>query len=136
MSQAAAIQAVRARFIAEVATPNSLVVVYDNGPVPATTTPRAVVTVSIDGEQQLTMGGARKFRATGALEVQLFVPRERGDAALLTLAQDVLDAFQGVTLNSPLVRFTPPPSLVGAVDYDDAMARRTVRVPFLTDFTA
>lgn len=135
MSQAAAIEAVRARFIAEVATPNSLVVVYDNGPVPATATPRAVVTVSIDAEQQLTMG-ARKFRATGALEVQLFVPRERGDAALLALAQDVLDAFQGVTLNSPLVRFTPPPSLVGAVDYDDAMARRTVRVPFLTDFTA
>jgi len=136
VSQAAAIQAVRARFIAEVATPNSLVVVYDNGPVPATTTPRAVVTVSVDGEQQLTMGGARKFRATGTLEVQLFIPRERGDAALLTLAQDVLDAFQGVTINSPLVRFTPPPSLVGAVDYDDAMARRTVRVPFLTDFTA
>jgi len=136
VSQAAAIEAVRARFIAEVATPNSLVVVYDNGPVPATTTPRAVVTVSIGDEQQLTMGGARKFRATGELEAQLFVPRERGDAALLALAQDVLDAFQGVTINSPLVRFTPPPSLVGAVDYDDAMARRTVRVPFLTDFTA
>jgi hypothetical protein len=136
MSQAAAIQAVRQRFITQVATPNSLVVVYDNGPVPATTTPRAVVTVSIDGEQQLTMGGARKFRATGTLEVALYVPRERGDAALLTLAQAVVVAFQGVTINSPLVRFTPPPSLVGAVDYDDAMARRTVRVPFLSDFTA
>jgi hypothetical protein len=136
MSQAAAIQAVRQRFITQVATPNSLVVVYDNGPVPATTTPRAVVTVSIDGEQQLTMGGARKFRATGTLEVALYVPRERGDAALLTLAQAVIAAFQGVTITSPLVRFTPPPSLVGAVDYDAAMARRTVRVPFLSDFTA
>ena len=136
MSQAAAIEAVRARFIAQVATPNSLVVIYDNGPVPATTTPRAVVTVSIDDEQQLTMGGARKFRSTGSLEAQLYIPRERGDSALLALAQDVLDAFQCVTTNSPLVRYTPPPSLVGAVDYDDAMARRTVRVPFLTDFTA
>ena len=82
------------------------------------------------------MGGARKFRATGSLEAQLYIPRERGDAALLALAQEVLDAFQGVTTNSPLVRYTPPPSLVGAVDYDDAMARRTVRVPFLTDYTA
>ncbi len=68
---------------------------------------------------------------------KLAVPRERGDAALLDLANDVLVAFRGKTATTPIpVRFTPPPTLVGGVDYDDAMARRTVSVPFLCDFTA
>jgi hypothetical protein len=136
MSQALAIQAVRDRFIAQVATPNALAVVYDNGPVPATVTPRAAVTINVEDERQRTFG-QRSFRITGRLQVELAVPRERGDAALLDLANDVLVAFRGKTATTPIpVRFTPPPTLVGGVDYDDAMARRTVSVPFLCDFTA
>ena len=136
MSQALAIQAVRDRFISQVATPNALVVVYDNGPVPASATPRAAVSVIVEDERQLTMG-ARRFRITGRLDVELYVPRERGDAALLDLANDTLVAFRGAATSSPIaVRFTPAPTLVGGIDYQDAMARRTVRVPFLCDFAA
>lgn len=134
MSAQAAIAAVRSRFATLVATPNSLAVVYDNSPEPAGA--RARVSVAIDSERQLTMGGARKFRATGSMDVELSLPRERGDAAVLTLAQAVIDAFQGATIASPFVRFTPPPVLSGALDVEDATARRTVRVPFITDYTA
>lgn len=134
MTQAAAIEAVRQRFIDEVATPEELVVVYDNAPEPATSNPRARVTITLQDEQQITMG-LRKWRATGVMQVELMQPRERGDAALLTLAQVVVDAFQGQRIASPLVRFIPPPVLDGAMDTEDAVARRTVRVPFLCDFT-
>jgi hypothetical protein len=68
------------------------------------------------------------------MEVQLMQPRERGDAALLTLAQAVVDAFRGQRIASPLVRFNPPPYMAGAMDTEDATVRRTVRVPFLCDF--
>ena len=135
MTQAAAIEAVRQRFIDEVATPEELVVVYDNAPEPATSNPRARVTITLQDEQQITMG-LRKWRATGVMQVELMQPRERGDAALLTLAQVVVDAFRGQRIASPLVRFIPPPVLSGAMDTEDAVARRTVRVPFLCDFTS
>jgi hypothetical protein len=133
VSQAAAITAVRQRFIDQVATPQELVVVYDNAPEPATSNPRARVTITLEDEVQLTMG-LRKWRATGVMEVQLMQPRERGDAALLTLAQAVVDAFRGQRIASPLVRFNPPPYMAGAMDTEDATVRRTVRVPFLCDF--
>lgn len=135
MTQAAAIEAVRQRFIDQVATPEELVVVYDNAPEPSTSNPRARVTITLQDEQQITMG-LRKWRATGVMQVELMQPRERGDAALLTLAQVVVDAFRGQRIASPLVRFIPPPVLSGAMDTEDAVARRTVRVPFLCDFTS
>lgn len=136
MTQAAAIEAVRQRFIDQVATPNSLTVLYDNAPETAATNPRARVTISLEDERQITMGGTRTWRAVGTMLVELLQPRERGDAALLTLAEAVVTAFQGQRIASPLVRFTPPPSIDGAMDTDDATAKRLVRVPFLTDFQA
>lgn len=134
MTQASAITSIRARFVAQVATPQSLAVVYDNGPEPAITSPWARATVAIDSAQQLTMGATPRFRASGSLTVNLFVPRETGDEALTELSQMVVDAFQNVTTASPLVRYTPVAPFVGATEGDESWSRRTVRVPFLTEY--
>lgn len=135
MSQAAAIAAIRSRFISQVATPQGLVVVYDNAPAVASTVPTARVTVQVREERLLTLGRPRRWRAVGEVEVRLSQPRERGDADILSKAEAVLDAFRGVTIASPVVRFTPPPTVVGALDAEDALASRTVRVPFEADYS-
>lgn len=135
MSQSAAIAAIRQRFIDQVATPQGLVVVYDNAPAIAATIPTARVTVQVREERLLTLGRPRRWRAVGEVEVRLSQPRERGDADILTKAEAVLDAFRGVTIAVPVVRFTPPPVVVGAMDTEDALASRTVRMPFEADYS-
>lgn len=134
MTQAEAIEAVRERFRVRVAVPESLAVVHDNAPLPALASPHAVVSVQVDSDAQLTMGRSPTFRTTGAMVVKLLMPRARGDEDIVLLAQATLDAFLGQTIASPHVRFTPPPSLVGPVQYEDAQVSRTVRVPFIHDY--
>lgn len=134
MSQSEAIEAVRERFRTEVAVPASLAVVHDNAPLSAPASPHAVVSVAIDSDSQITMGRTPRYRTTGSMTVQFKMPRARGDEDIVTLAQSTLDAFLGQTIASPSIRFTPPPSLVGPVQYEDALVMRTVRVPFVHDY--
>lgn len=134
MTAATCIAAVRARYVSAVATPNSLLTVYDNGPIADVSDPRARVSIVVDSEQQITMGGSPTFRCVGRMDVDILTPRDLGDEAIVALSQEVVDAFIGQSIESPAVRFTPPPSLLGAVEFEDALAKRTVRVPFIHDY--
>jgi hypothetical protein len=136
MSQAQTIEAVRGRYMAQVATPGGIDTVYDNGPALAGDQPVARVTVTVRDERQLTLGRPRRWRTVGEMEVRLQQPRERGDAAVLTLAETVVGAFRGVELSSPFpIRFFPPPTVSGALDIEAATVTRVVRVPFQADYT-
>jgi hypothetical protein len=136
VTQAAAINAVRQRFRTEVATPNTLPVVLDNGPLPEPQ-PRewARATVTIETSALLTMGRHRRWRSTGALMVNLFCEGggNKGDKPVVDLAQEVIDAFQGVTTASPSIRYGAP-QIIGAGTHDGAWYSRAVRVPFTTDY--
>lgn len=135
MSQAAIVQAIRDRFDAQVATPNSLLTVHDNmQDVGDREQERCRFTVQIDSNQQVAMGVAR-YRTTGIATAHLSTPSAQtdGDARLMELADLVVAAFRGVSIANPDITFTPAPGVVGLATQDDALCRRTVRIPFRAD---
>jgi len=133
MSQAAILQAIRERFDTEVATPNSLRVVYDNAPEPPAQTPLwCRFSIQVDDTQQVSMG-SRRFRTFGSATAHLFSPIAKGDAQVNALADSVVAAFRGVALADPMLTFAPSPGVIGTADRDEAWCRRTVRIPFRAD---
>jgi hypothetical protein len=137
MTHVAALElALRAKFETDVATPNSLTVVYDNAPPQDMKQTWATLEV-VHGEAKPVHGGrigARRFRATGELEVVLYCPAAQGDASLAAIVDDIIDNFTATTIASPLVEFTMPPAPSGGVERVDAWCRRVVRVPFQHDY--
>lgn len=132
MTQAAAFEAVRTRFQTEVATPNSLVVIHDNAPAPSSLASSwCRFSVQVDAHAQVSMG-ARRYRMTGAATAILFVPKAKGDAAAIALADATVAAFRGVAI-SPMVTFTPAPGIIGTADDDEGWCKRIVRIPFRAD---
>lgn len=133
MTDSAILEAIRERFDVQVATPNSLRVIYDNAPEPA-----AIVSswcrfsVQVDSATQISMGQVR-YRLTGSATAILFCPIAKGDGAVLTLADAVIAAFRGVSIASPDITFAPAPSVIGTADRDEAWCKRTVRIPFRAD---
>jgi hypothetical protein len=132
MTLAAVYQAIRERWATQVATPNELPTVYDNAPEPAKAAQWARLSVVIDSTTQVSMGLPVRFRSRGAAVVNLSTSAEKGDAALIALTDDVLDAFRGVSLSSPQVRFDSP-TPIGSPTVDGAWFTRTVRIPFIAD---
>ena len=134
MSQLDAVfDAIRDRFDEQVATPNNLIVVHDNGPAPSTTTNAwCRFSVQVDSNSQISFG-KRLFRSQGQATALLFVPLQFGDSAALQIADDILDAFRGVYLSNPNINFIPAPGVVGTADQDQSWCKRTVRIPFRHD---
>lgn len=135
MSQAAIVQAIRDRFDIEFATPNSVQVIHDNTQEPADREQeRCRFTVQIDSNQQVSMG-VRRYRATGVATAYLTTPSGKadGDARLMELADLVITAFRGQRIASPDITFTPSPGVVGLAEQDEALCKRTVRIPFRAD---
>ena len=133
MSQAAIIQAVRDRFDTLVATPNTLRVIHDNAPEPASRVQSwCRFSVSTNAPEQVSMGQVR-YRVTGSATALLFSPIAKGDATVLALADLVIAAYRGAKIASPDITFTPPPGVIGVAEQDEAWCRRTVEIPFRAD---
>lgn len=133
MSQAAVIQAIRDRFDGEVADVADLLVVHDNAPTPpAYQGTWCRFSVRIDSASQVSVG-VRRWRYVGVATAQLFRPLAKGDAALLALADDVVEAFRGATIPSLMVAFMPSPSISGQIEPDAGWANINVSIPFRAD---
>lgn len=135
MSQAAIVQAVRDRFDTLVGTPNALHVVHDNEQDTGDRKQeRCRFTVAIDSTAQVSMGVIR-YRSVGNATAYLMTPSANaaGDARLMELADLVIAAFRGARIADPDITFTPAPGVVGLAEQDEALCKRTVRIPFRAD---
>jgi hypothetical protein len=134
-NQAGILQAVRDRFDTLVATPNTLQTIHDNEQDTGTREQeRCRFTVRVDGNDQVAMGVAR-YRTTGVAMAYLTTPSAKtdGDARMMVLADLVVTAFRGAKIASPDITFTPAPGVVGLAEQDEALCKRTVRIPFRAD---
>lgn len=133
MSDAAVIDAIRARFKTEVADDLDLLTIYDNGTEPVQ--PPALwcrLAVQVDDTRQVSMG-VRRYRMTGAATAMVFGKSQKGEAEVNAVADAIVAAFRGVSMSDPMVTFSPPPGFAGFIDRDEGWARRTVRIPFRAD---
>ena len=130
MTSVALHNAIRSRFKTQVATPESLIVVYDNDP---TSPPKAGsiwcrFSVRRSETQQVEAGPA-SFRLYGRAYAQLFGPLDKGDGALLELADTIVAEFLGETAAG--VRYgevTVVPVGVRGGEY-----QVNVEIPFMAD---
>lgn len=141
MSWALTTSAIRERFKALVAVPNSVAVVFGNQPVAAPPVGRwCRVSIQAAARAQVSTGapGHRRFRTVGTVAVVLFEPLNAGDGGQDALVDAISDAFLGVTLqpaSTPelFLRFRPPyPDGEAVVDSGRWWAR-TVQIPFEAD---
>ena len=82
-----------------------------------------------------TMGGVgnRRFRQSGAMLVQVFVPTGVGDGTVYEIADDVGNAVRGVTVSGVRLKATTPPRFVGP---DGAWFQANLSTPFEFDLIA
>lgn len=98
---------IRTRFKDNVATPQSLTTYYDNQAAPPINgTVWARVTIVGGSSQQTSLGASKDYRHAGVLFIQLYDALEKGDKALLALADIIVPHFRVVTVGS--VRFYTP----------------------------
>ena len=132
----AAFEAIRSRFKTLVTDELSLTTIHDNAPAPAETVQNwCRLSISVDSTTLAAIGVPR-YRSIGSATVNLYAPAARGDSVLLSRAQTIIEAFRGVSLPTPLLSFTPAPSVIGTAEVDGAWCRRTVRIPFRVDEVA
>lgn len=132
MTTATIVEAVRDRFAAEVAAPQQIVVVPDNGQEPRS--PPAIwcrLSIETDRWQQVSTVPAR-WRLTGRAIVDVHVAIQRGDKAVLELVAAIEQAFAGVGLSEPMLRFQRP-SMVGSPTESGGFFRRRVLIDFYAD---
>jgi hypothetical protein len=132
MTLAAIVEAVRTRFVDEVATPLSLPVVHDNAPEPTKAARWARVSVETDMPVQASLGDPVRYRVTGRLVVNLFARLEAGDAVMVEVLDAMTTAFRGVALPDPDIHFRPP-GFVGVPARSESWFQRTARVDFFAD---
>jgi hypothetical protein len=134
MSYAEVFQAVRDRFVDEVATPNGMTVLHDNAPSQSISSPWYRLEVQTTGTEQIACGPAtgRRYRITGQCIVTMAARVEQGDGALLAIGDLIVAAFRGVQLDSPIIYFGAP-SIVGSAARDEAWFQRAMNIPFEAD---
>lgn len=128
--------AVRTRFAAQVATPNSLPVAQDNAPFTPPATGRwARLTVLFGVQAGADFGGAqRRYRTTGLALAQLYEPVGVGDGAQLAIVSDIQDAFRGVTVGGPpFVAFGAPFVSAPPAREEGGYWQTVVSIPFRAD---
>lgn len=131
MTVAAIIESVRIRLANSM--PAGLRLVFDNAPDAAEQGNYATASVQIDNTVQVSM--PPRYRVTGALIVNIYVPAGSGDAALHAHCDTIAAAFRGSDIASPMVAFRPAPTVTGSAQRADGWGSRTLRIPFRADFT-
>ena len=136
MTTAAIFEAIRDRFQTVVAEAQTvpLVVLHDNAPDPGINSTWCRLTLIEDGQEPVSSrtSDGNRYRITGHATAECYCPVARGDAALLSLKDAIVDAFRGVVLASPIIYFGPP-FFVGSATRDEGGFRRTVSIPFEAD---
>jgi len=134
VSYAEVFQAVRDRFVDEVAAPNSMTVLHDNAPTQAIATTWYRLEVQTTGTEQVASGpvDARRYRISGQCIVTMAARVEKGDAALLAIGDLIVTAFRGVVLETPIIYFDSP-AFAGDAARDEAWFQRTMTIPFEAD---
>lgn len=109
--------AIRSRFNSQVATPQSLTVVYDNGPDghPDDTLWARWTIHGGDNAQREVGGSTNTYRRIGVAIAELYAPPNDGDEGVLQLADVIEAAFRSVTA-SPVRFQTPRTRIVGQQD--------------------
>lgn len=108
---------IRGRVKTEIADALSLTVQYDNDE--SVTKPRGsswIRAAVLFGEgPQVTMGTSRRYRVTGLLRLQIFIPSGQGDEAVLEIIDVATTAFRGVKVSGITFRslVVNPLGLVG-----------------------
>ena len=122
--------AIRTRF-----APLGIATVHDNAPEPAKAATWCRLRVDFTGTEQRSTGneGARQWRAFGVVTAELYCHAEKGDGGLLTTAGEIAEAFRGLRLVDPHVRFFPP-APIGTSQLVGAWYRRDLRFLFEHDF--
>lgn len=143
MTWSRTVNAIRARFLAEVATPNDLVVVQGNQPVDNAELGARWCRLSVQAatRQQVSSGqpGHRRFRLAGVAFAVLLEALDHGDGDQDELVDAIQQAFTGISLSlagSPAIylRFRPPfPSGEAQRDSEGPWWARTVQIPFIAD---
>jgi len=64
-------------------------------------------------QQSLGAPGSRRFRQTGVVICQIFVPTGQGDGSAHEIADDIAASLRGVTDSGVRLRATTPPQFVG-----------------------
>ncbi len=125
---------IRARFAAQITTPESLTTVQDNAPNQSLPTEGRWCRLSIRFglQEQLTLGGnsAGHYRTTGIAQVQLFEPLGNGDGTQLELVDAIVTAFRGVVLAGPPPIHFDPPYVSTPPVLDDGLWLSVVTIPF------
>lgn len=111
MGYAATEQTIRERFVAQWAALHPTVpYTFDNQgqddsfPTRDTAWVRVVI---LDGEaEQVEMGNTRRWRRTGLVVVQIFVPSGEGTGEAAQLCDSVRDIYEGRTINGVIFRAT------------------------------
>lgn len=127
-------KAIQGRFETQVATPESLLVEYDNGPPVDKKTASLWARLSVrPGEaRQLTIGtgtSSRSFRIPGIVAVQIFVSVTTGFDVIQDLADKIRIQFQGVSAGGVLYR-SPTQINVGR---QGGFWQVNMNIPFQTD---
>lgn len=129
--------AIRGRFAAQVATPQTLTTVYDN--VPKSTIPtsgrwcRFVVLFGVQTQVAFAGVGGRRFRTIGQAIAQVFEPIGVGDGAQLAVVEAIQDAFRSVSLSATAFITFDPPYVASAPIREDSWWMVPVAIPFRAD---
>lgn len=127
MTQAQILQAIRGRFRTLVETPQSLVVVQDNGPGPTAPTAKwCRLSVAPRSKTRLTVGPTPRWEIAGDVTVNLFVSAQQGEAVMLAIVDAIDAAFSGQRLTGPQISFGGV-SPVGGPSLDGGWFARVVR---------
>ena len=108
--------------------------VQDNGPDPNGGTANITSAIQVDNTTQVSMGPPR-YRMTGALIVTVYTQAGSGDSELRASCGSIAAAFRGGAIASPMVTFSPSPTVTGSVQRADGVGGLTLRIPFRADFT-
>lgn len=126
----------RTRFKNEVATPLSLVTVYDNqvdvDPAPIAESVR--LAIQWGDQQQVSTGapGSRRYRAVGIMQAGVRVPVGYGNKRSLEIVDAIMAAFRGLTF--PEATLNVP--YIAREGREGAWWETDVVIPFYTDFIA
>lgn len=126
---------IRTRFSAEVSTPLALVVAHDNAPFTPPATGRwARLSILFGLQAGADFGGeSRRYRTTGVALAQLFEPIGIGDGAQLDVAEQIQDAFRGVSVNGPPHLTFQAPYVSAPPARDEGFWQMVVTIPFRAD---
>tara|TARA_Y100000114_G_scaffold92046_1_gene85488 strand:- start:773 stop:1198 length:426 start_codon:yes stop_codon:yes gene_type:complete len=127
---------VRSKFGTLTLSGSSVTVVHSNDSALDPSATYAVVNVGVSNNSQQTMGTSKRFRATGEVLCELWVPIATGENDVEDLVENVTNLFiaQTSTVSAHTIRYQPAPAVLSTPIREEGHWSRTVRIPFTVDY--